>query len=123
MDWGTFIDSLTKILGGLVVLVVGAFASYVALRVKKVLEQREQALIKRQTVEDCVKAVEQVYADLDGPAKKAKAEQGIRELLAAKGIEITDFELDILIEACVKELNCGLFSGGKKLGDTAAKKK
>ncbi|MCL2300771.1 MAG: hypothetical protein FWC27_11585 [Firmicutes bacterium] len=33
-----------------------------------------------------------------------------------------DFEPDILIEACVKELKCGLFSGGKKLGDHINKK-
>jgi len=116
-------DQLWPIVGSTVIAVLGALAGYVALRVRKLLAQREQGLIKRQTVEDCVKAVEQVCTELDGPAKKAKAEQGIRELLGVKGVEITDFELDILIEACVKELNCGLFSGSRKLGDYAAKKK
>ena len=123
MDWGIFVGNLIKILGSLVIVVVGAFASYISLRVRKMLAQREQGLIKRQAVEDCVKAVEQVYAELDGPSKKEKAEQGVRELLGAKGVEITDFELNILIEACVKELNCGLFSGSRQLGDYITKKK
>jgi len=115
-------DQLLPIVGSAVAAVFSALAGYVALRVRKLLSQREKGLIKRRVVEDCVKAVEQVYTGLDGPAKKVKAEQGIRELLAEKKVEITDFELDILIEACVKELNCGLFSGGKKLGDIVKKK-
>ena len=115
-------DQLLPIVGGAAIAVLTALAGYVALRVRKMLSLREKGLIKRRVVEDCVKAVEQVYADLDGPAKKAKAEQGIRELLAEKKVEITAFELDILIEACVKELNCGLFSGGRKLGDLVKKK-
>ena len=122
---GTFewvLEEFWQIAGGLAVAVVAALASYIALRVRKLLERREQGLIKRQAVEDCVKAVEQVYGELPGSVRKEKAQQGVRELLQAQKIEITDFELDILIEACVKELNCGLFSAGKRPGDTFKKK-
>jgi len=117
-----FKEEIWPIIGSMVLAVVGALAAYISLRVRKMLDQREKSLIKRQVVEDCVKAVEQVYSELDGPAKKAKAMQGIRELLEEKKVGITAFELDILIEACVKELNCGLFSGSRRLKDYIAPK-
>ena len=61
----------------------------------------------------CVKAVEQLYHDLDGAAKLEKAEEGIVAMLGEKGIPISKLEMDALIEAVVCEFNYG-FSGKDK---------
>jgi hypothetical protein len=115
-------EEFWPIVASALVAILGALAGYAALRVKKMLARHEQSLVKRRAVEVCVKAAEQAYGKLSGASRKTKAEQGARELLRAQGVEITPFELDVLIEACVKELNCGLFGGEKKPGDHVSKK-
>ena len=54
--------------------------------------------IKRKVVATCCKAVEQLYKDLDGPAKYSKACEAIEEMLAEKGITISALEIEMLIE-------------------------
>jgi hypothetical protein len=58
-----------------------------------------------------VKAIEQMYHDLDGPEKFVKAIDAAQEILDAKGITVTGFELEMLIEAAVSSFNYGF---GKK---------
>ena len=65
----------------------------------------------RAVVDTVVKAVEQMYYDLDGPEKFVKAIDAAQEILDAKGITITGFELEMLIEAAVSSFNYGF---GKK---------
>lgn len=60
---------------------------------------------KKSVAKTVVLAVEQMYKDLHGEAKKQKAVEGIRQMLDAKGIPITDIEINILLEAAVAKFN------------------
>lgn len=53
---------------------------------------------KRKVVKTCCKAVEQLYKDLDGPAKYVKACEAIEEMLAKQNITISALEIEMLIE-------------------------
>ena len=59
-------------------------------------------------IADVVKFVEQVYADLDGKEKLAKAVDQTSQILEAKGIMITEAEINMLIESAVYSLKSGL---------------
>ena len=52
-------------------------------------------------------AVNQLYYDLDGPEKLQKAIESASEMLAAKGITVTDLELRMLLEAAVNAAKGG----------------
>ena len=52
-------------------------------------------------------AVNQIYYDLDGPAKLQTAIESASEMLAAKGITVTDLELRMLLEAAVNAAKGG----------------
>ena len=52
-------------------------------------------------------AVNQIYYDLDGPAKLQKVIESASEMLAAKGITVTDLELRMLLEAAVNAAKGG----------------
>ena len=91
--------------------VLTAVGSYIGLRLKALLDRYITNKEKRRIVEDVVKAVEQMYHDLDGSGKLAKAQEGAIELLASKGIQISDFELRMLIEAVVSSFNYSFGTG------------
>lgn len=52
-------------------------------------------------------AVNQIYYDLDGPEKLQKAIESASEMLAAKGITVTELELRMLLEAAVNAAKGG----------------
>lgn len=70
----------------------------------KEIEEKNLA-IKKETVETCVKAVEQIYSDLHGEEKFQKVVEYVNTMLAEKGLTITEIEIKMLIEATVKVLN------------------
>lgn|SRR5574344_370615 len=76
-----------------------AIASYVGLKVKSIYEKYVNDKEKRDVVETCVKATEQIYKDLHGEEKYNKAVESITEVLNEKGITITDIEIKMLIES------------------------
>ncbi len=82
-----------------------AVAAFFATKIKGIYTKIETDRTKKAVVETCVKAVEQIYKDLHGDEKLAKACENISEMLAEKGISITDLEMRLLIEACVSEFN------------------
>lgn len=82
-----------------------SFVGYLGLRMKNMLQTRERERIAESIARRCVRAVEQLYPNLHGPEKYEKASAGIREILAGKGIKLTDFELEMLIESCVMDMN------------------
>jgi LL-H family phage holin len=88
-----------------------AVFGFLGAKLKKILENREDENTKEKVVRTCVKAVEQLYKDLDGPEKLQKAKENITAMLSSKGIDISDIEMDMLIEACVAEFNFN-FKGG-----------
>ena len=82
-----------------------AIAGFIGTQIKKLYETHINTDRKRKVVETCVKAVEQLYRDLDGTEKLEKAKENIFAMLTQEGIEITEIEMDMLIESVVAEFN------------------
>lgn len=82
-----------------------AFAGFIGTQIKRLYEKHINTDRKRKVVETCVKAVEQLYYDLDGAEKLEKAKENILAMLSQEGIEITELEMDMLIESVVAEFN------------------
>ena len=74
-------------------------ASFIGLKVKTIYEKYINDKTKKDVVESTVKYVEQIYKNLKGEEKLAKAKDNILALLNEKGISITELEMDVLIEA------------------------
>ena len=85
-----------------VVTIVAALFSYLAVRVKAKFDEKINTETKRQVIADTVKYVQQVYETLDGKEKLQKALDTSIEWLNEKGIQITEAEATILIEAAIK---------------------
>ena len=82
-----------------------ALAGWLGTRLKTLCETRLNDRTKRAVARTCVRAVEQLYHDLDGPEKLKKAEQAVTEMLGERGIAVTALELRMNIEAVVAEFN------------------
>ncbi len=80
-------------------------AGYIGMTVKSLYKKYVDTQIKESVVKTCVKAVEQIYKDLHGEEKLQKALESASEMLIEKGINITELELRMLIEAAVAEFN------------------
>jgi len=85
-----------------------AIAGFIGTQIKRLYEKHINTDRKRKVVETCVKAVEQLYHDLDGAEKLEKAKENIFAMLTQDGIEITELEMDMLIESVVAEFNLPL---------------
>ena len=66
-------------------------------------------------VMQAVLAAEQCHQAQSGAERKAIVTRFIKELLAQKNLELTDEEIDVMIEAAVKQMNAA-----KELGGTGA---
>ena len=82
-----------------------AIAGYIGIVLKNLYEKYINDKTKQDVVKTCVQAVKQIYKDLHGDEKLQKAVESASEMLANKGIVITDIELRMLIEAAVAEFN------------------
>lgn len=82
-----------------------AIAGFIGTQIKRLYEKHINTDRKRKVVETCVKAVEQLYRDLDGTEKLEKAKENIFAMLTQEGIEITEIEMDMMIESVVAEFN------------------
>jgi len=101
----------------IITAIAGAVASalgYIGLKIKGYVEEKYNIHIKKETVETCVKAVEQLYHDLQGCEKLERCKTNVMQMLAQKGIEITELELDMFIEAAVAQLNFKRLWGDEK---------
>jgi hypothetical protein len=85
-------------------IVTGIFA-YLGMHAKAIFDKYINDKTKRDVARAVVRAVEQLYKDLDGEAKLMEALESASEMLMQKGIEVTELELRILIEAAVSEFN------------------
>lgn len=85
--------------------ILTALAGYVGLWVKALYTKYINDKTKKDVVSTCVKAVEQLYKDLHGVEKYNEVVKSASEMLALKGITITDLEIKMLIEAAVAEFN------------------
>ena len=94
----------TMIIYAVLVFVAGIIGN----EIKNVYEKHCNDKQKRAVVKSVVKAVRQMYKDLDGPEKLEKAIEAAREWLDSKGISYTDLELRMLIEDVCDSFHEGL---------------
>lgn len=91
-----------------------AVAGFLGTQIKKIYEKCTNDDTKKKVVGTCVKAVEQLYSDLSGRQKLERAKENILAMLSFKGIDISELEMDMLIEAAVAELNLAFLAEAKK---------
>lgn len=82
-----------------------AIAGFIGTQIKRIYETKVNDERKKKIVEQGVKAVEQMYKNLDGDEKFHKATDYICERLNQEGIYWTDLEIEMLVESCVAEFN------------------
>ena len=85
-------------------ILTGVFA-YLGVQAKALVDKYLNDKTKRAVAKTVVQAIEQVYKDLHGDDKLNKALESMSEMLAEKGITITELEMRMLIEAAVAEFN------------------
>lgn len=90
------------------IVVITALVGWATKHVVKYLKDKGviKSLEKNKALVDVVvKAIEQTYKTLHGEEKLNYAKMEVIELAQAKGIKITEKEIDLLIESAVKEMN------------------
>lgn len=85
--------------------VLTTIAGYIGICIKSLYTKYINDKTKRDVVETCVKAVEQLYKDLHGEDKYNEVVKAASEMLALKGISISELEIKMLVEATVAEFN------------------
>lgn len=85
--------------------VLTALAGYIGIVAKRLYTKYVNDKTKQAVAKTVVQAVEQIYKDLHGEEKLNKALEAASEMLAEKGITITDLEMRTLIEASLAEFN------------------
>lgn len=103
--FGNFVSQYGMELLAAILTFVG---SLVGLAVKSILQDAAKDKKKRAVVKTVVEAVHQLYKDLDGEAKYEKAVEGITDMLAEKGITVTELEIKMLIESTYMKLKLQL---------------
>lgn len=88
--------------------VITAVLGYLGITVKNLIAKYLEDKTKREVVRSCVRAVEQMYKDLHGEEKVTQVAQYVTDILATKGIEISDSEIRVLLEQFVQEMNAEL---------------
>lgn len=89
--------------------IFGALGVFVKNQYTKIANNKEKVAV----ISTCVKAVEQLYTDLGGAEKLQKVKENTVNMLNAKGIDIAEIEMDMLIEACVLEFNLPFLESAK----------
>ena len=85
--------------------VVMAIAGYLGIVVKNLVTKYINDKTKRAVAESAVQFAEQVYKDLHGEDKLNAALAAASEMLAEKGISVSDLEMRVLLEAAVAKFN------------------
>lgn len=85
--------------------ILTAIFGFLGAKIKRYLDEKENARIVQHIVKTTVLAVEQMYKGLKGTDKYRMALENITEILEQKGIAVTELELQMLIEAVVSEFN------------------
>lgn len=101
MDWNGLLNQLMPTLITLLTTIITALAGYIATSIKNAYTKKVNTETAKTVVNDVVKFVQQVYADLNGPEKLQKAIQQASLILQEKGIKITETEINMLIESAV----------------------
>nr|DAL78064.1 MAG TPA: holin [Caudoviricetes sp.] len=99
-------DQLISLIG----LVFTAIAGYASVQLKKYLDRRgvlQELEVYEKAANTAVKAIQQLYQDLDGPEKFAKAKNRLATDLQNKGIPVEEKDLQFWIESAVYGMNEG----------------
>lgn len=103
-----FIAELMPAVISIAITCLTAIAGYVGKAVKDYFKDKIDTEKKRNVVETTCRYVNQIYYDLDGPAKLLKAKENILLQLQEKGIPITDLEMTVMIESTVNSFKDAL---------------
>ena len=114
MEWQELGNELVQILLPILATFLTGFFTYVGARLKNAYETKVNTETTKAVVDNAVRFVEQVYKDLKGKEKLEKAVVQVNEILTAKGIKITEAEINMLIESAVFGLNQGWFNNGSQ---------
>lgn len=100
-----FAEFLQNYTGQIIFGILTAIAGIIGTALKKEYEEASEDKKKKEIIANAVKFVEQVHKNLHGSEKLKKAMESASKMLAQKGINITELELIVLIEATLCELN------------------
>ena len=115
---GQVLDLLLPILA---TFLTGVF-TYLGNKIKNAYETKLKNETAKTIVDDTVRYVQQVYKDLEGAEKLQKAIEKAQEVLAEKGIILTDVEINMLIESSVYTLK-NILTQPKEVVEVETKKK
>ncbi len=85
--------------------ILTAFFGYLGIIAKKYFDKWFNTKEKKEIAKEVVQFTEQVYKTLHGAEKLEKAMEAMSQMLAEKGIFITELEMQVLIESAVAEFN------------------
>ncbi len=85
--------------------ILTAIFGFLGAKIKRYLDEKENARIVQHIVKTTVLAIEQMYKGIKGADKYKMALENITEILEQKGIAVTELELQMLIESVVSEFN------------------
>lgn len=89
----------------IIITIVSSFLTLLGAWIKKEYNKKNRTTTIRQVVEDCVKYVEQKSKTTQIENKYTLAKDKAQNILKSKKINITDDEIDLLIEAFVNCIN------------------
>ena len=89
----------------LLYMAITAVAGWLGIVVKDLVKKHLDDKTKLAVAKTTVQYVEQVFKDLHGEEKLNEALSAASEMLAEKGITVTDLEMRVLIEAALAEFN------------------
>lgn len=104
MDFTEILNQCIQILLPSIASIIAVIFGVIGMQLKNKYEQKMNNETTKKVIEDVVKCVQQVYADLDGETKLNEAMNEILTILNDKGIKISDTELRALIESAVYSL-------------------
>ena len=89
----------------LLYMIITALAGYIGIVAKNLASKYLNDKTKRAIARSVVQFVEQVYKDLHGQDKLDAAMIAFSDMLAERGIHISDLEMRVLLEAALAEFN------------------
>lgn len=84
---------------------VTAVFGFLGIQLKAIYEKWIDTKVKKEVAHTVVMAVEQLYKNLEGDKKLDKAYDYLIEMLAEKGITVTELEARMLLEGAVGTFN------------------
>ena len=103
--WNEIIPEIvsTYLIPALMALLTG-IATWIGTKIKMVIEEKAKNEKTKDIIYNVVKYVEQTSKSLTSSDKFERAVKNATEWLSTKGIEISTYELEMMIEATVNEL-------------------